>query len=77
VVSRRRTLVLGGLAGAVLGFVLAPRRGETRRAAATRLRLALRGGRGAVAAFSGTPCAVAAPPPAEPPVAGSDGDATT
>jgi hypothetical protein len=75
VVSRRRTLVLGGLAGAVLGFVLGPRRGETRRAAAIRLRLALRGGRGSVAAFSGTPCAAVAPSPADPAVPGRDGDA--
>ena len=72
-VSRRRTLVLGGIAGAVAGLLAAPRRGESRRAAARRLWVAMRGGRGSVAAFSGTPCAATAPPAQEPPGHGAPG----
>ena len=51
--------MLGSAVGAALGVALAPRRGESRRAALDRLRLALRPGRGAVGAFAGTPCSSA------------------
>jgi gas vesicle protein len=51
-----RSAVLGGVIGAAVGVVLAPRRGESRREALDRLRLAARPGRGAVGAFAGTPC---------------------
>ncbi|HQJ26399.1 MAG TPA: hypothetical protein PKZ80_04110 [Thermoleophilia bacterium] len=54
----RRGPILGGVVAAALGVVLAPRRGESRREAVERLRLAVRSGRGAVGAFAGTPCAV-------------------
>jgi hypothetical protein len=47
--------------GAALGVVLAPRRGESRRAALARLRLSLRPGRGSLSAFAGTPCSQAGP----------------
>ena len=52
-----RSVVLGGVIGAAVGVVLAPRRGESRREALDRLRIAARPGRGAVRAFAGTPCA--------------------
>ena len=39
--------------GAALGVILAPRHGESRRAALTRLRLSLRSGRGSLGAFAG------------------------
>jgi len=73
-----RSLFLGGLAGAALGAVLAPRTGESRRVALTRLRLALRTGRGSLGGFAGTPCSTAGPTsvqveaPAEPPGPGHD-----
>lgn len=51
--------MFGSAVGAVLGVVLAPRRGESRRAALTRLRLSLRPGRGSLRAFAGTPCSQA------------------
>lgn len=50
-------VVVGGVIGAAVGVVLAPRLGESRREALARLRLAARSGRGAVRAFAGTPCA--------------------
>ena len=51
--------------GAALGVLLAPRRGESRRAALTRLRLSLRPGRGSLSAFAGTPCSQAGPASAQ------------
>lgn len=54
-----RRLIFGGVVGAALGVVLAPRLGESRRASLRRLRLALRSGRGSLGAFAGTPCSVA------------------
>ena len=54
-----RSALLGGVIGAAAGVVLAPRHGESRREALARLRLAARPGRGALGAFSGTPCAAA------------------
>jgi hypothetical protein len=54
-----RNVRIGGVIGAAAGVVLAPRRGESRREALARLRLAARPGRGALGAFSGTPCAAA------------------
>lgn len=51
--------------GAALGVVLAPRLGESRRVALTRLRLAMRTGRGSLAAFAGTPCSTAGPTSAQ------------
>jgi len=57
--SKARSLLLGGVIGAAAGVVLAPRHGESRREALARLRLAVRPGRGALGAFSGTPCAAA------------------
>ena len=56
-----RTLLYGGVVGAALGVVLAPRLGESRRTALTRLRLAMRTGRGSLAGFAGTPCSTAGP----------------
>jgi gas vesicle protein len=53
----KRSLVVGGVIGAAVGVVLAPRHGESRREALGRLRLAARPGRDAVGAFAGTPCA--------------------
>jgi gas vesicle protein len=55
--GKARNAVLGGVVGAAVGVVLAPRLGESRREALDRLRLAARSGRGSVRAFSGTPCA--------------------
>jgi hypothetical protein len=63
--SGGRTLVFGGVAGAALGVVLAPRLGEPRRVALQRLRLALRPGRGSLRAFAATPCSIAAPTSAQ------------
>lgn len=57
-----RSLLLGGVIGAAAGVVLAPRRGESRREALARLRLAAGRGRGALGAFAGTPCAAAGRP---------------
>jgi hypothetical protein len=62
---RGRTLFYGGVVGAALGVVLAPRSGESRRAALTRLRLTLRTGRGSLAGFAGTPCSMAGPTSAQ------------
>ena len=59
--GKARSVVLGGVIGAAVGVVLAPRRGESRREALDRLRLAARPGRGAVRAFAGTPCAAEDP----------------
>jgi gas vesicle protein len=55
--GKARSLVVGGVIGAAVGVVLAPRQGESRREALGRLRLAARPGRGALGAFAGTPCA--------------------
>ena len=60
-----RRLRSGGVVGAALGVVLAPRLGESRRASLQRLRLALRSGRGSLAAFAGTPCSTSGPASAE------------
>jgi hypothetical protein len=56
--GKARSVVVGGVIGAAVGVVLAPRLGESRREALARLRLAARPGRGAVRAFAGTPCAM-------------------
>jgi len=83
--GKARSVFLGGVIGAAAGVVLAPRHGESRREALARLRLAARPGRGALGAFSGTPCAAAgrtsdpaqeaAPGDAEPaPPAAREGD---
>ena len=61
----RNSFIYGSVAGAALGAVLAPSRGESRREALTRLRLALRPGRGSLSAFAGTPCSEAGPTSAE------------
>jgi hypothetical protein len=58
--GRLGSLVAGGVIGAAVGVVLAPRHGESRCEALGRLRLAARSGRGAVGAFAGTPCAAEA-----------------
>ena len=63
--GRRNSFRSKGTVGAALGVVLAPRRGESRRAALTRLRLSLRPGRGSLSAFAGTPCSQAGPTSAE------------
>ena len=63
--SKRSSFISGSAVGAALGAVLAPRRGESRREALTRLRLALRPGRGSLSAFAGTPCSQAGPTSAE------------
>jgi hypothetical protein len=55
--GKARGLFVGGVIGAAIGVVLAPRRGESRRDALGRLRLAARPGRGALGDFAGTPCA--------------------
>ena len=60
--GKARSLFPGGVASAVLGVLLAPRRGESRRTAFTRLRLSLRPGRGSLGAFAGTPCSTAGEP---------------
>ena len=62
---RRTTLIYGAAVSAALGVLRAPRLGESRRAALTRLRLTLRPGRGSLAAFAGTPCSEAGPTSAE------------
>ena len=62
---RRATLIYGSAVSAALGVMLAPRLGESRRAALTRLRLSLRPGRGSLDAFAGTPCSQAGPTSAE------------
>ena len=59
--GKGRSLIFGGVVGAVAGVVLAPRLGESRQVALDRLRLAVRPGRGALGAFAGTPCAEAGP----------------
>ena len=59
--GKARSLIFGGVVGALGGVVLAPRRGESRQVALDRLRLAVRPGRGALGAFAGTPCAAAGP----------------
>jgi hypothetical protein len=59
--GKARSAVLGGVIGAAVGVVLAPRRGESRREALDRLRLAARPGRGSFRAFAGTPCAAEDP----------------
>ncbi|NLE21811.1 MAG: hypothetical protein GX624_03365 [Actinobacteria bacterium] len=53
----KRSAIVGGIIGAAVGVVLAPRSGGSRREALQRLRLAARPGKGAVRAFAGTPCA--------------------
>jgi hypothetical protein len=63
--GRRNSFIYGGAVGAALGVVLAPRLGESRRAALTRLRLSLRPGRGALSAFAGTPCSRGGPTSAD------------
>jgi len=63
--GKRNSFMYGSAMGAALGAVLAPRRGESRRAALARLRLALRPGRGSLSAFAGTPCSQAGPTSAE------------
>lgn len=50
-----RTLFFGGLTGAVIGLVMAPRTGESRREALVRLQATVRR-RGGLSAFAGTPC---------------------
>ena len=64
--TARRTLAYGSAVGAALGVILAPRHGESRRVALTRLRLSLRSGRGSLGAFAGTPCSQAGIAPREP-----------
>jgi len=61
----RNSFIYGSVAGAALGVVMAPRFGESRRVALTRLRLALRPGRGSLSGFAGTPCSEAGPTSAE------------
>ncbi len=56
-----RSLIYGGAVGAAIGVLFAPRPGESRRAALTRLRLSLQPGRGSVGAFAGTPCSGTGP----------------
>ena len=63
--GKRNSFIYGSVAGAALGVVMAPRHGESRRVALTRLRLSLRPGRGSLSAFSGTPCSQAGPTSAE------------
>ncbi|HEY5388309.1 MAG TPA: hypothetical protein VIL79_10465 [Thermoleophilia bacterium] len=63
--KRRNSFIYGSAMGAAVGVVLAPRLGESRRAALTRLRLSLRPGRGSLSAFAGTPCSQAGPTSAE------------
>jgi hypothetical protein len=58
--SKGRTLSFAGALFVALAAVVAPRYGESRRAALRRLRATLRSGRGSLAAFAGTPCATAA-----------------
>ncbi|MEI6727830.1 MAG: hypothetical protein WCN81_16630 [Actinomycetes bacterium] len=63
--GRRTTLIFGSAVSAALGVLLAPRLGESRRAALTRLRLTLRPRRGSLGAFAGTPCSQAGSTSAE------------
>jgi hypothetical protein len=69
--AARRSLINASAMGAALGAILAPRHGESRRAALARLRLSLRPGGGSLHAFAGTPCSQAgqASAPAEAPPA--------
>ena len=60
--GKARSAVRRRRVGAAVGVVLAPRRGESRREALGRLRLAARPGRGPLRAFAGTPCAAEAAP---------------
>jgi hypothetical protein len=55
--GKARSLVVGGVIGAAVGVVLAPRHGESRREALGRLRLAARPRRGARGAVARPPCA--------------------
>ncbi len=55
--NKGRALSFGGALRVALASVVAPRDGESRRAALRRLRATLRSGRGSLAAFAGTPCA--------------------
>ena len=57
--GKRNGFIFGSAVGAALGVMLAPRLGESRRAAIARLRLSLRPGRGSLRAFAGTPCSQA------------------
>ena len=59
--AKVRSLIYGSAVGAALGAIVAPRLGESRRAALLRLRLSLGTGRGSLAAFAGTPCSQAGP----------------
>jgi hypothetical protein len=61
--GKARTVLFGGVLGAAVGVVMAPRLGESRRVALDRLRLAARPGRGALRAFAGTPCSAERRPP--------------
>jgi hypothetical protein len=63
--GKRNSFIYGSAVGAALGVVLAPRLGESRRAALTRLRLSLRPGSGSLSAFAGTPCSQAGSTSAE------------
>ena len=63
--SKRNSFTYRSAVGAALGALPVPRRGESRRAALTRLRLALRPGRGSLSAFAGTPCSPAGSTSAE------------
>jgi hypothetical protein len=63
--GKRNSFIYGSAVGAALGVVLAPRFGESRRAALTRLRLSLRPGSGSLNAFAGTPCSQAGSTSAE------------
>ena len=60
-----RTVLYGGVFGAALGVLLAPRLGESRGVALARPRLSLRTGRGSLSAFAGTPCSLAGPTSAQ------------
>ncbi len=60
-----RTAVIGGVLSALASTIVAPRGGESRRAALTRLKGWVRR-RGGVDAFAGTPCSREAEHPAEP-----------
>ena len=63
--GKRNSVLYGSAVGTALSALVAPRRGESRRAALTRLRLSLRPGRGSLSAFAGTPCSQAGPTSAE------------
>lgn len=64
--GKGRKVMYGSVAGAALGVLFAPRLGESRREALRRLRLAMRTGRGSLAAFAGTPCSTGGPSGAQP-----------